>query len=49
MTGVAPDTADFGLISSVGLYVSPQLSQLSPYWSSDLHLGQVPFTKRSGR
>ena len=31
MMGVAPLTADFGLIKSVGLYVSPQLSQLSPY------------------
>ena len=30
-TGAAPDTAEYGLISSVGLYVVPHTSQESPY------------------
>ena len=29
--GVAPDTAERGLIKSIGLYVEAQTSQLSPY------------------
>ena len=38
-----------GLISSVGAYVVPHTSQLSPYWSWAWHFGHSPFTKRSGR
>src|ERR1700761_8714023 len=41
-TGVAPDITEYGLIRSVGAYVAPQYSQLSPYWSGVLQLGQVP-------
>ena len=41
--------AERGLIKSAGVYVAPHTSQLSPYWSSDLHFGQVPRTKRSGK
>ena len=48
-SGLAPLSVLTGSISSAGLYVEPHFSQLSPYWSGDLHLGQVPLTKRSAR
>src|SRR6185437_5744887 len=41
-TGVAPDITEYGLIRSVGAYVAPQFSQLSPYWSGVLHTGHTP-------
>ena len=48
-TGVEPHVVHTGLPSSSAAYVLPHLSQLSPYWFSAPHFGQVPFTKRSGR
>ncbi len=48
-TGGVRQMAQYGLFSSRGSYVVPQLSQTSPYWSGVPHFGQVPFTKRSGR
>ncbi len=41
-TGVAPDSADTGFLTSVGEYTAPQLSQLSPYWSLAPQFGHSP-------
>ncbi len=44
MLGFVPDTTDTGSMSSKGVYVAPQLSHESPYWSGVEHTGQVPRT-----
>ena len=50
ISGVAPVSVLTGSISSLGLCVCPQTSQLSPYWfGRHSGLGQVPLTKRSAR
>jgi hypothetical protein len=46
---VAPEIVERGLIRSFAAYVDEHTSQLSPYWSSALHLGHVPLMKRSAR
>ena len=43
-TGRVPETTDSGSMSSAGVYVAPQFSQLSPYWSGVRQRGQVPLT-----
>ncbi|MNS87899.1 hypothetical protein D3C72_1218560 [compost metagenome] len=48
-SGLAPDSAEYGLISSVGAYTAPHTSQLSPYWSFEWQLGHSPLMKRSAR
>ena len=48
-SGRAPDSAEYGSISSVGAYTAPHTSQLSPYWSWAWQLGHSPLMKRSGR
>jgi hypothetical protein len=47
--GALPVKIDTGSISSVASYVAPQTSQLSPYCSFALHLGQMPRTYLSAR
>ncbi|KGD41480.1 hypothetical protein DO72_4430 [Burkholderia pseudomallei] len=48
-TGAAPETTEYGWMRSVGWYVVPHTSQLSPYWSFAWHFGHSPLMKRSGR
>ena len=43
-TGLVPDTVETGSLRSAGVYVAPQFSQLSPYWSAVEQTGQVPRT-----
>ena len=41
-TGVAPVSAEYGSISSVGEYTELQTSQESPYWSFAWQTGHSP-------